>query len=242
MRLAIYTCVVGGYDKIRLPKYIDDRIDYHCWTDTPELVPETWVSHDIKSLSMNAKDVNRYIKINIQKLSELRGYDYTVYVDGSIELVGDVYEVAEDLNKNNVIMGMYDHPFRKCLYDEAIECAKLGHVDVMLIKRQLRKYLESGYPKSAGLYECNVIFRKNEKNIEKIMEMWWGEYKKGAKRDQISIPWVAWINNFKITSLGKSDARYDNKYLILHSHSVDGRKIKQKMLSIRNRFIMYVGC
>lgn len=55
-----------------------------------------------------------------------------------------------------------------------------------------------GYPINNGLVECGIIIRKN--NLENInfSKLWWNEFIKFSKRDQISFSYVLWKSPINI--------------------------------------------
>ena len=41
-KIAIYTCVTGGYDSIKEPVFINDKIDYFIFTDNDNFSSKIW--------------------------------------------------------------------------------------------------------------------------------------------------------------------------------------------------------
>ena len=53
------------------------------------------------------------------------------------------------------------------------------------------------------MLECNLIVRDHDDAaMKKVMEMWWEEFCKRSKRDQLSLPYVLFKNGIKVESVG----------------------------------------
>jgi len=221
LKVAVYTCITQGYDSLKAPLFIDKRFSYFCFTDNPSRVLPPWEFHPISLRGLSPKDQNRYIKMHPHDF--LPAYDVTVYVDGSIQIVGDIHElVLSALNSPEDIF-LYRHPQRSCIFAEAAACADLSHDWIWTIVSQMRRYSSAGYPVENGLFEGNVIIRKKSASVRRLMEQWWREYSAGAKRDQLSLPYVAWRFAIPLGSLGESDARLEGRYFRLVNHPVKRR-------------------
>ena len=73
----------------------------------------------------------------------------------------------------------------------------MGKGDKKEIIKQITSYYSLGYPFDNGLYEGGCIVRMhNNPLIMKIMKNWWDEINTYSMRDQISLPFVFWQNDF----------------------------------------------
>ncbi len=187
---------------------------------------------DLKGLS--PKDQNRYIKMHPHEF--LPDYDVTVYVDGNIQIVGDLYVLIHTALDSPEGIFTYKHMLRSCVFAEAAACAHYSHDWLWTIASQMRRYSMEGYPVDNGLFEANVIIRKNTVNICRLMDTWWCEYRSGAKRDQLSLPYVAWRLGIPLGALGKSDPRFVHHYFRLVDHPTR-RSLKLIIRKHINRFI-----
>jgi hypothetical protein len=216
MRVAVYTCITEGYDTLSSPVIVDPRLEYFCFTDKPENLASPWSFMPINLPHLNAKDKNRFIKMHPHEF--FSDYDITVYIDGSIQVVGDIYPlIVAVLNLKEDIF-VYKHPQRNCVFAEAAACAHYSHDWIWTIALQMRRYVIEGYPVDNGLFEAGVIIRKNTAAVSSLMEMWWSEYCSGAKRDQLSLPVAAWRLGIPLGSLGKSDPRFGHRYFRFANH------------------------
>ena len=218
LKLAVYTCVFGNYDRIKNPLFMSDYCDYYIVTDQelPEmckwkkLVPyntpegfEEW--HPAMK--------NRYYKMHPHEL--FPEYEFSLYIDGNVRPMADVYPFVIKMQKENKVIAIHKHPIFSCLYDSGEHLKKIDLVDSNLMEKQLSKYLEEGFPKKYGFFECNVILRKhNEHIVKEIMNTWWNEYCYGVKRDQQSFTYSLWKNgcvSADVCSLG-NDVRSNVRF------------------------------
>jgi len=234
IKIAVYTCITQGYDSLKIPLFVDERLAYFCYSDAPESVMPPWKFLPIKLKGLSPKDQNRYIKMHPHEF--LSDYDITVYVDGNIQVVGDLYAlVCATLSQHGDIF-LYQHPNRVCVYAEGAACSHIAHERIWNIVKQMRRYNKAGYPIRNGLFEANVIIRKNTPPMHRFMDEWWNEYCLGAKRDQLSLPFVAWKLGMPLVSLGKSDPRFRKKYFRRFAHPAR-LSLKLIILKAINRLI-----
>lgn len=208
IKIAVYTCITQGYDSLKIPLSTDKRLAYFCFTDTRDSVMPPWEFRPIDLKGLSPKDQNRYIKMHPHEV--LPGYDVTVYVDGNIQIVGNLYELICTLLNAPEDIFFYQHPNRNCVYAEGAACSHIAHERIWNIVAQMRRYNKAGYPVKNGLFEANVIIRKNTSRMCRFMDEWWREYRTGAKRDQLSLPFVSWMLGIPLGSLGESDPRFRN--------------------------------
>ena len=237
IRIAVYTCITRGYDSLKSPLAVDKRLAYFCFTDNPESVTHPWEFRHIAVQGLSPKDQNRYIKIHPHEF--LPDYDVTVYVDGNIQIVGNLYKLVCTVLSSPEDIFLYEHPNRNCVYAEGAACSHIAHERIWKIAAQMRRYRSAGYPVENGLFEASVIIRKNTPGMRRFMDEWWSEYRTGAKRDQLSLPFVAWQQGIPLGSLGESDPRFGNIHFrrLTHPAKPGLKLLVQKAI---NRFLASV--
>ena len=126
-------------------------------------------------------------------------------------------------------MAVYNHMScwdkRDCVYKEAHAIFDLGNNNnnwkdsPSIIQKQIKRYVDDGYPLNNGLIVSGVVLRKhNEGDIIKCMERWWEELKYGSKRDQLSFNYSAWKCNTRFNWINQ-DIRNDGYVLeVKHNH------------------------
>ncbi len=205
-KVAVYSCIVGAYDEILEPLYLNDNIDYFLFTDQVIKSNSIWKKIDITQFeeynSTNATALNR--KIKILPFNYLKNYDYSIYIDGNIQVVADLMPLV--LGMKNAALAVHTHAIRDCVYKEANGIDLLKKADPQKVYEQLMRYKEEGFPEHYGLFQNSILIRnhKNE-NCIKLMSLWWEEYSKQFTRDQLSLPYVIWkmkLNLNEVVSLG----------------------------------------
>lgn len=136
---------------------------------------------------------------------------WSLYCDGSMRLRRPPEELLGLLDQGDICV--FKHRYRNCLYQEAIECARLDLDDVAVIQQQAERYSRAGYPADRGLSETTCVLRKHSPAIAKLNEDWWREIDNGSIRDQLSFDYVCWRNGITPARfLGQTTDSPDFKY------------------------------
>ena len=144
--------------------------------------------------------------------------EYSLWIDGSITLKVPLEELIHKFLQNTDI-AMFPHPYRDCLYDEAMACITFGLDDPDVIDSQINRYNLEGYLPHRGLFEATVILRRHTNEIRAFNETWWDEIQWGSKRDQISLPYVLYKTATDVTKMdGYVHDKTGNKYFDYERH------------------------
>ena len=242
-KIVIYTTIFGGKDNLIEPEFIPDGCDFVCFTDQ-DFISDTW---KIKRVKPEFEDPNRSAKIyKILPHKYLLEYEISIWIDGNLLVRGDVNKLINDYLKNNNLAAFSHNKHTKrwkklfwvknaedcrdCIFDESGYLLKIGEDgkykdNADLIRIQIEKYRNEGYPENNGLIVGMIILRKhNESDVVKTMEDWWQEIENGSRRDQLSFNYVAWKNKLNFVYM-KGDSRR-NKYFLHRKHKV---RINQKI-------------
>ena len=212
----IYTAITGGYDNLSIPDYIDDTLDYICFTDNKELKSDFWNIRYIDN-NNNLDSVRLARKCKILCTKYLDEYDFSIWIDGKIKITGDIKSVIDIYHQSAPILCI-PHYCRDCVYIEGEVCISLNRGDTEEINRQLTKYRSEKYPEHNGLIESCVLFREHHNTgLDAVMADWWNEIKYESTRDQISFPYVFKKNNFNYDLCNFSI--YNNPYFTLMDHN-----------------------
>ena len=201
--IAVYSCITGDYDKLTEPRYVHNKnIEYIMFTDQ-QISSENWKIRAIpeKLKTLSASQINRYIKLHPHEF--FKEYDYSIYVDGNIEIISDLSGLVNLLTSSNGI-AMHKHFSRSCLYQEAVACQVLKKGNKVQIDKQIRDYRSEGFPENYGLLECTIIVTDlmNSKARD-IYDGWWCEMMNHPSgRDQLSLPYVLWKMDINPEDLG----------------------------------------
>ncbi len=202
-RIAVYTCIIGAYDKFLEPKIKPDNIDYYAITDQSLAVNSAWCLFDVshikkKQPSLSAIEQNRWYKMHPHLL--FPDYEYSIYLDGNITPMSDLTELINRIGPYPI--ATHCHYTRNCVYQEARVVLQLGKDTPEHIEKHLLFLQEQGMPKDYGLADCSVIARKHHDTFcISLMEQWWKEFLLYSRRDQLSFPYVLFKNGLTIANV-----------------------------------------
>lgn len=198
VKKVVYTCVTGGYDNVSPLFYKPDNCDFILFTDNPKVKVRGW--HTV--LLNNPLSLNPILTARMHKILPhrfLKDYDYTIWMDGSYDLIGDITELFSYVD--NKSMALFSHVLGdNCITEEAVRIKEIiKNVDHELINLQTNVYINSGLPANFGLFETGILVRKTfDPLLIETMERWWAELQKYSHRDQISLPYVLWKTGLDI--------------------------------------------
>lgn len=160
---------------------------------------------------------------------------YSIYIDGNIGLRGNhLFKRVQELISNGILLSMAKHPFRDCVYDEAEECLRLNKSDTLQILNQVIFLKNKAYPRSNGLIEANIIFRKHHNpELIDLMESWWSTFCKFPTRDQLIFNYILWEKEFSgleyFFNQDDNQLRKSSDYIFkLHNYEKVEQDINQK--------------
>lgn len=234
-RIVLYTCIIGGYDDLLEPSFIDPSLEFVCISDRPPPQGSVWRYVPVKTYFGDKAAINRYVKMHPHDY--FHDADISIYIDGNIRIVSSPAALAQDAMSHAPI-ALYQHFSRNCIYAEAEECAAVGHAWFWRIYAQMNRYRRDRYLAGNGLYEGNIIIRQhNRPEIIRLMDLWWAEYHHGVRRDQLSLPYLIWKTSTVVQNLGVSDQRYGRAVFSLDSiHG--GHSLLTRIRGMINRRIL----
>jgi len=217
MNIIIYTAIFGDYNILRMPKVINKKIKYICFTDKKINCPP-WEIIKVVPESVDFTRENRKYKILSHVCLKNYNYDISIYLDGNYTILRDFSFYSEKwLGKNDI--AVMKNPHRNCIYEEAKACIIQKKDDINLFKKQIRSYKNEGYPKNNGLTDNSLIIRRNTNKVKEFNELWWSELKKFSRRDQISFKYVQYKLNTNISIIPLPNPRiYKNKFFKLRKN------------------------
>lgn len=239
----IYTCLVGNYDDLLQPLVVDDSFDYICFSnDIKEEKIGVWQIRPIPYENKDKARLSRYVKLLPHNV--LEEYDWSLWIDANIQIVGkELYKIlVEKITLGNEIYQV-NHciPPCDCTYEEIKYAFLLGRCPFIKSVQQYCYLKRSGLPAHWGLYENNIILRKhNSPLVRNISEEWWNEYMIYTKRDQFSLMYVYWKNNYKpeLLLLRNQNTRNVN-FLTWNIHIKDKKHSLKKSILLRVNYVLY---
>jgi len=231
IKYIVYTAIFGDYDFLREPRVPSTNVRFLCFTDNPNTRCKAWeIVHIEPTGDSNRK--NRDLKLNPHLY--LPPHEYSLYVDGNVRIVGCL-DGFFDKYASRTEFAAPRHFARNCIYDEAEACIRSGKGDASKIRNLMAAYRQEGFPTNAGLFEMGILFRRTfSPGVIRLMEHLWREYQKGAERDQISFPFVAWRAGIPVTTLDESPRCTDELFrLELHNAEQQLPFLKKALLYAR---------
>lgn len=197
----VYTSITEGHDYLKeQPDAVCiPGVEFSAFLDQAE-VSRTWkvlpATNTFQSPRLNAKFHKILPHLCFPK-SEI-----TLWIDGAIDILAttSVLDLANCFLRD-ADLAVFRHRFRYCVYQEAIHCIHQKADLPALIRRQIFRYTQEGYPANNGLAECSVVLRRNTKQVRQFNETWWSEIQAGSVRDQISFPYVVRKMGIKVNYL-----------------------------------------
>ena len=192
-RSAVCCVLTGDYDTPQPVAQPDPNIDYFLITDrAPPRPASGWQLVVATAEVQGALKLSRAIKMNLQRyLPAIEQYKTVIYLDGNIELAGDLAPLIQGYLLSGADLGVVPHPYRHCVYEEAAA--------IMLQMRDSRErvmrtveFLESqGHPPHAGLFEMGFFCFRPGPVVYAFFKLWWELYQRYGERDQLLAPLAA---------------------------------------------------
>lgn len=193
-KIAIYTCITGGYETPTDGFEKKEGFDYYLFSDVP-ISTKSWQNciTNFNTDQISSVKKQRYIKTHPHIV--LKDYDLVVWIDANTDINDKLYKYIEE-NRDNVIT-FKKHPDRDCIYEEIKEVVLRGKEGRELGESIYNLYTFKGFPTHYGLYETNVIVsHPKDERVQNLFERWWEEIYRGSHRDQLSLNYVIWKYKF----------------------------------------------
>jgi len=187
-KIIIYTAIFGDFDKLESPLVVEKGIKYLYFTDK-KFNSDIWKVIIVKRKFKDPRKENRKYKILSHETLKNYDYDISIYIDGNITIKKKINGLVEDwLGNNNITV--IKHPWRDCVYKEAMFCIKHKNPQSKELREQIEYYKKENYPNNNGLVWNGFMVRRNNEIIKKLNEEWWKQLNKFSLRDQVSFPYV----------------------------------------------------
>lgn len=227
-RIAVYTCIVNGYDELMQPLKYDPRCDYYLLgTEKPEkLGIYHWINIDgmyPKELNGDFVRINRYCKMHPHLF--FPQHNYSIYIDGRVLIHKELSNLIEKIGKIGI--ALYGIKASMDIYEHAsgMYYSRFRGESREVIREQMQRYVTEGFPRYFGLSENTIMVREHHnENCIQVMNTWWDEVKKYSRRDQLSLMYAIWKNGFTPQDVGYIDDTFRNgPEFSMHEHKKDIR-------------------
>ncbi|WP_254831471.1 glycosyltransferase domain-containing protein [Haloglomus salinum] len=198
----VYTAIFDSYDTLIDPLICEEGADYICFTDDSELRSDIWDIVEVDSdSSVNPARLNRYLKLHPHKI--LPDYEYSIYIDGNIQIVSELVENCHTY-LDNYSIAAHHHSTNNNVREEAESVVRYHLAPPDQVYRQLGRYFVEGFPDKQELTTNRVLYRKhNSSSCVELMSEWWSELSRETHRDQLSLNYILWRENTDIRVIQK---------------------------------------
>lgn len=207
MKVALYTAIYGGYDKVK-PVPPDLGVPAYLITDSVTVAEQAtdagWharvVPHSITTLKGSPRIVEPMLNAKWWKTHPAQGCpgaDVSLWVDGSVEVMpGYAEKCVAALGEDD--WSFVRHPARGCIYPEASYSATLTwRYDAPSLLAQSAHY-RNFHPVNWGLIATTVGARRHTPAVLELSEQWWVECVNWSHQDQLSLPVLVRLAEDKI--------------------------------------------
>jgi len=211
----IYSAITGNYDTVHDPLVLNPKYDYILFTNNPNIKSNIWkiVYLDNPEKLDNIR-LARHVKI--KGFEYLSGYDYSIWVDGKLQITGNIDDYINQ-NKGDMPILCMPHYINNCIFEEKEVCESLNKDNSEIMTKQIKEYSYEGYPKNFGMIDSCVLVRElhNEK-LNSVMNTWWNEVNNKSYRDQLSFNYSFWKEDYIYDTA--NIFCYNNPYFRLFDH------------------------
>ena len=186
-RWVVYSAVSGNYDSVKIPLFLDGRVDYLLFSDTPQPETGVWQIRPLPYLEADLTRRTRYAKTHAPWL--VPGYELAIWIDQNVLIVDDLSEEIEAFLQSERPLGTFYHPTRQTLASEACACLALAKDEKRLLTAQLARYQQLGI--ADFVPNTNVLFlRLDHPDLAPLLNAWWAEIACYSRRDQLSLAYA----------------------------------------------------
>lgn len=225
-RHLVYTVIVGDYDRLKRPRWRPKNVDYVAFTsDYGFSNIRGWRIIPLPDEVSNPTELNRRMKIVGIDLA--KSYRSSVYVDGSVQVVGSLRRDISLFLESGCALGVFRHGDRTTPWEELVVCGQKGHLSreqFQFEEERLRPFREKGV--RLALFDAGVLMKNPlHESLETVMSSWFGLFNQNPVRDQLSLPIVVWENRAVVQEFGHWTDRLSPTFF-RHPHRPNGGFIK----------------
>ena len=193
-RAVIYTAICGGYDELKPARpHADVTCDWVAFTDGDLPHDRGWEVRRLIGFRQGPRALSRIPKAAPQRVFDYRQHRWAIWIDGGVELLSEGFAAAMIAAMDGRPLGVFAHPQRESVYDEAAVCARLKKYEDALLEQQVVDYRAAGFLDANGLWGCTVlVWDLTHPQQAKLSELWWAQQERYGTMDQVSLPFVLW--------------------------------------------------
>lgn len=197
MRRCIYSAITGNYDSVKEIGCKNPDYDYIMFTNNRSVKSNTWTVVYLEN-PFELDDVRLARSVKLEYYKYISDYDFSVWVDGSILIHGDIANFIRTLAIKTTDFFISQHPHRDNIDDEAQACIVRNKDSTFKIEQQIAAYRVDGFKDNGIFAESGIIVRNHTLTVEKFCRAWFSHILEYSNRDQISFPYVMWTHPMKV--------------------------------------------
>lgn len=194
MKGAVYTCLVGNSTTLYQPEYINVHWDYICFTDKKDkwgVKEGIWEYRKMEKIEESESNSSMYYRYKIKPHEILEGYDYSIWVNAQIQIVGEMEQMYKIYGEETSFLAFPAY-IQDNLYD-AVRTTLSTDDENIELRRKMYRYREEGFPEHFGLISTNVMYRNHRDEVlNKVMDTWWEESEKCQQLREFGFSYAAW--------------------------------------------------
>ncbi len=218
-KIVVFTAVTGGKDDVQHEQE-KDGADFVAFLERGALLSPTWKIREACTLFVDPRRNARIHKILAHQY--FPEYEYSLWMDGPARLKVPAWLLVTKFMDADTDLVLFEHPERRCVYEEMRVCAAWKLEDEGVIEEQKQAYEQAGYPVNAGLFESGLLLRRHSPKMELFNNLWWSELSRHSKRDQISLPFALCRAGLKVKTfdgtIKTKNGRPGNPYFFYGDH------------------------
>ncbi|MBB95037.1 MAG: hypothetical protein CML68_10590 [Rhodobacteraceae bacterium] len=185
-KVAVYTAISGGYDRLNEPLGPVGDAEFFVFTDGKVPEGSLWQRRDLEYVDADPVRSARFVKTHPHLY--FADYDFAIWVDANLALRSDPRDLLP-APEDKAPVYTWHHPLRDCIYDEGRICIELNKDDEGTIKSVLSRLEREGFPRNAGMMETSVfVSRMADPKTAEFHARWWTRIEQGSRRDQLALP------------------------------------------------------
>ena len=205
-KIAVYTVIVDEYDELKDHLVWTPNVDHVLFTNTPGKHGSTESKYIVRPLKRELDATRDSRRPKILPHEYLQDYDVSLYLDATRLIVGDLWKL---------LSAAHWHPYsvfgssRKGVREELDLCVKRNKDVPEIMRTQVYRYFTEGFPQDREVSSGVILLRRhNNPDVIRVMNQWWNEVSTGSRRDQLSIDYAMWKQNFQAQRLSPACSSY----------------------------------
>lgn len=225
-KIALYTCISGGYETPTCLATHLEGIDAVMLTDNDRVSsPPGFKLRVSNYVSPTPVRTARFAKTHPHLW--FPNHDFAFWCDSNVHFFGDFSDYTQLLDEQDADCGFILHPLRESFVEEAEELIEKKIItDRSLTERQVERYLNTPGVLKSPLIESNFfVCRPSSPRVKEFMNLWWREINHYTHRDQLSINYALLKSQVKwVPILPPTRSTREHPDFALFAHSVNERQ------------------